>query len=230
MESANFCVNCGESFKVQKRVDASAVSGSKEKPDTSKGISSYTLIVLAFIAALAVILIIYNSNRRTLAEKLAQASTQQQSVQQQQQQPSMEMMQEIEQLKERAQNNPNDFDAQVELANNYFDINRYDQAVDYYLRAIAINDQNPNVLIDLGVSYFNSNMADSALIYVNKALELEPHHVQGLYNVGIIYYNIGQVDKAIQNWEHLIEVKGNTREAQAAEQFIQQIKSRNQQS
>lgn len=140
-------------------------------------------------------------------------------------QPSMEVMQQIQTLKTDWENNPQDFELNVNLGNAYFDISRFDKAVYYYNNAINQNRENPNVLIDLAVSYFNLNKADSALVFIEDALKMQPEHVYGLYNAGIIYYNIQRVDDAIAVWQRLINLHAGTREAEAAQEFLRQIET-----
>ncbi len=143
-------------------------------------------------------------------------------------QPSMEMMQKIQAMKDAWEADPAGYDTNVQLGNAYFDISRFDKAVFYYKNANAVRAGQPSVLIDLGVSYFNINKPDSALRFVEEALRVQPDHVFGLYNAGIIYYNLNKVDKAIAVWKKLISAHSESREAQAAKEFIKQIE--NQQS
>ncbi|MBD3223550.1 MAG: tetratricopeptide repeat protein [Caldithrix sp.] len=146
------------------------------------------------------------------------------------QQPTMEDMQRIEELKQIVTDSPEDFEAIIQLANNYFDVDDYNQAINYYQQALELEREHPNVLIDIGVAYFNMNNPDSALAYVEEALQVEPHHKQGLYNVGIIYYNMGQTKQAIDHWEELISLHGSTVEARNAREFIEELKKRMNQS
>lgn len=203
---------------------------SKKKAEAKQGINSYFIIALAFIFSLIVILLILNSNRHTLENKISQARRQQaQSTQQQQQQaqPSMQQMQEVQNLKQALAENPDDYELNVQLGNRYFDINRMDLAIDYYNNALNLKKDNIDVgvIIDLAVAYFNSNQPDSSLKYINRALDKQPAHIQGLYNAGVINYNLGNVDQAIAHWEKLILTNGNSEEARAARGFIAQIKS-----
>jgi len=134
--------------------------------------------------------------------------------------PSMEIMQDIQNLKSKLSSRPDDFDLNVAMGNNYFDISQFDKAVNYYRRALLVKQDQTNVLIDLGVCYFNMNKSDSALYFINRALEIRPDHPQGLYNKGVIYYNLKKNDEAKLVWEKLVAKYPETREAQAARDFI----------
>jgi len=86
-------------------------------------------------------------------------------------QPSMDMMKQIQILKDNWEKDPQSFEHNVNLGNAYFDISRFDQAVFYYRNAITQKGGNPNVSIDLAVSYFNLDKADSALFFIEDALQ-----------------------------------------------------------
>ena len=145
-------------------------------------------------------------------------------------QPSMEMMQKIQAMKDAWNAKPKDFNTNIQLANAYFDISRFDKAVFYYKNANRAKPNQPNILIDLGVSYFNISKPDSALLFIEKALQIQPDHVFGLYNAGIIYYNLNKIDDAIAVWKKLISAHSGSREAQAAEEFIKQIENQQKKS
>jgi len=183
------------------------------------------LVGAAFIFSIVIILLIFDSNSKTLQQKLNAGKTQVQNSNQSTDQPSMDMMRQIQKLKDAWNDNPRSYDANVQLGNAYFDISQFQRATFYYKNANLDKPGQPSVLIDLGVSYFNINKPDSALLFIEEALEVDPNHIYGLYNAGIIYYNVGQVDRAILVWQQLISSHSESREAQAAKEFIKQIES-----
>lgn len=138
--------------------------------------------------------------------------------------PDMEKMRHIQEIKDQLKADPNNTDLMIHLANNYFDIGRFDLAAIYYKKAIDHNLKQPEIFIDLGVSYFNLSKLDSALIFVNKALQLAPDHQLGLFNKGVIQYNMRQFDEAIATWNKLIKVHPESQEATTAKQFILEAK------
>lgn len=212
---ARFCNKCGSEFKVRK--------DKVKQSSTVAGIDSYYIIAAVFIAALIIILVIFNSNNTHLQKKQQAASQNNSAQTASSSQPSMEMMQQIQALKDAVKANPRDFAANVNLGNAYFDIGRFDRAVSYYKTANSIQGGQTSVLIDMGVSYFNLNKPDSSLLFINQALAISPDHIYGLYNSGIIYYNLNRVDEALAAWKKLISKHPNSREAQSAKEFIQKI-------
>ena len=218
---AKFCSQCGAPLK---REDKKAPrTGDKNKSAVS---NSYIVLGIAFLFALVIIMLIYKSNSEQLSQKIAKAgSAQQQQAQTGEGQPSMEMMKQIQELKDRWKANPTDFDLNVQLGNAYFDIGRFNRSISFYRNANKVNGNQPDILIDMGVAYFNLTKADSALYFIEKALQADPNHKLGLFNAGIIYYNLNRPADAIRLWKRLILKYAGTREAKAAQEYIKQVES-----
>ena len=223
-ENANFCQNCGTALqKVEQKKVSKTQKSAKKKINNTKS-NSYLVLTLAFVFALVIIFAIYENNRSSLEKKISQSSSGRSPQVENQSPQAQAMMQKVLDLRNALDADPDNYDLNVQMANNNFDIGRYDQALKYYKKAISLNNKNANVLIDMGVSYFNLNAMDSALIYMKQALDLQPNHPQGLYNTGIVYYNLGDFDNALKNWEKLIQNHSDSREAQSAIQFVEQLK------
>ncbi len=201
---------------------AKPAAGAKKGKALSYKFSSEALVVLAFIVAVIIVFAIYTDNSRLLAQKIAKTGA---SSQASPEQDSAKMMAFIQDLKSKAEQNPQDFKHNVDLANAYFDIQRFDQAAAYYRKAVRINAGDTNVLIDLGVSYFNTGQLDSALVSMQAALKINPDNSQGLYNSGIVLFNLERKDEAVKQWELLIKKHPDSQEAKAAGEYIGQIKS-----
>jgi tetratricopeptide (TPR) repeat protein len=121
------------------------------------------------------------------------------------QQPSMggmqppehiDIMKEIESLKALVQKDQSNYEALVRLGNLYFDAVKFPQASEYYSKAIAINDSDPNVITDLGICYRNSGDPKK-----------NPSHWQSYYNIVIVSLNdlqdIAAAEKAFQELEKI---------------------------
>lgn len=137
------------------------------------------------------------------------------------------MMKSIKQVLIELEEDPKNYNLIVQAGNVYFDIQQYNQALKYYIKAISIQ-VDENVLIDLGVCYFNLGKLDSALVTLEDALKHNPNHKKGLYNIGIVLYNLGHFNGALKNWQHLIYIHPNTEEADQVQQYINEIKNNTQ--
>ena len=132
------------------------------------------------------------------------------------QQPSMggmqppehiDIMKEIESLKALVQKDQSNYEALVRLGNLYFDAVKFPQASEYYSKAIAINDSDPNVITDLGICYRNSGDPKKAIELFEKAARKNPSHWQSYYNIVIVSLNdlqdIAAAEKAFQELEKI---------------------------
>ncbi|EHO43334.1 Tetratricopeptide TPR_1 repeat-containing protein [Caldithrix abyssi DSM 13497] len=217
VEDANFCPKCGAKIK----------DNLKAAPVSEGGLSRKAIVALSatFIFSLIVVLLILSSNRETLKSRMS-SQMQRQGSPMEQNHPDMEKMRQIQELKDRLKQEPENGQLMVHLANSYFDIGRFDLAKIYYKKAIEHQVKTPEVFIDIGVSYFNLAKLDSALMYVDEALKLEPDHRLGLYNKGVIEYNLNKFQNAIITWEKLIKVYPESKEATTVKQFIEEAKKR----
>ncbi|MGD9899978.1 MAG: tetratricopeptide repeat protein [Calditrichaceae bacterium] len=224
---AVYCMKCGKKLVVSvKKTDKATGSGKKAKKETP--VNSYTIIAVAFIFSVIIILIIFRSNRMRLTEKLEAAGIVNTQSAAQGIEANSDVMNHLREIQQALLNDPDNYDLNIQAGNNYFDIGRFESAIVHYKQALKTKSTDSNVLIDLGVSLYNINQPDSSLFYMNRALEINPNHLQGLYNTGIVSYNIGKVDAAVSVWQKLISIHPDSREAEAAKQFIEQIKNESQ--
>ena len=129
-------------------------------------------------------------------------------------------------LKVVADKDPKNVAARKQLANLYFDAERYPEAITWYEQAFALDPKSPDVSTDLGVSYYYSNDADKALAQFDTSLALDPKHVKTLLNQGIVRA-FGKQDMAgaTVSWQKVVDVAPGTPEAAAAQRALESLKS-----
>jgi tetratricopeptide (TPR) repeat protein len=119
---------------------------------------------------------------------------------------------------------PNNAGAHVQLANTYFDAQRYDDAIKWYEQSIKLDPKNVDASTDLGVSYFYSNKIDEALRQFDYSLKLNPTHTKTLLNQGIVLaFGKRDLKGATLAWEKVVQLAPDSPEAQAAKQGLQGI-------
>lgn len=129
-------------------------------------------------------------------------------------------------LKTIADQDPKSVKARVDLANLYFDAERYPEAITWYEQAFALDSKSPDVSTDLGVSYYYTNQVDKALAQFDKSLKLDPKHVKTLLNVGIVRaFGKEDMKGATEAWQQVVDLAPGTQEAMAAQRAIDSIKS-----
>ncbi len=114
----------------------------------------------------------------------------------------------------------------VELANLYFDAERYDDAIKWYEEALKLEPNDVNVSTDLGVCYYYTNQPDKALAQFEKSLKLDPKHGKTLLNVGIVRaFGKQDLDGASQAWQQVIKLAPDSPEGQAAKRALDSLQS-----
>jgi tetratricopeptide (TPR) repeat protein len=117
----------------------------------------------------------------------------------------------------------------VQLANLYFDAERYDDAITWYTEAQALLPNDVNVSTDLGVCYYYTNQPDKALAQFDRSLKLDANHAKTLLNVGIVRaFGKQDLDGATQAWQKVLQVAPDSPEAQAAKRALDTLQSAHQ--
>src|SRR5262249_27087835 len=129
-------------------------------------------------------------------------------------------------LKSVAEREPSSVKPRIDLANLYFDAERYDDSIKWYAEALKLQPNDVNVSTDLGVSYYYTNQADKALAQFEHSLKIDPNHAKTLLNLGIVRaFGKQDLDGAAQAWQQVIKLAPNSPEAQAAKRALDSLQS-----
>ena len=125
-----------------------------------------------------------------------------------------------------AQREPSNAKPRVDLANLYFDAEKYDDAIKWYNDAVKLEPNDPNVSTDLGVAYYYTNQPDKALEQFDHSLKLDPKHVKTLLNQGIVRaFGKQDLEGATASWEEVMKVAPDSPEGQAAKRALDSLRS-----
>ncbi len=114
----------------------------------------------------------------------------------------------------------------VELANLYFDAQKFDDAIKWYEAALKLNPNDVNVSTDLGVSYYYTNNPDKALAQLDRSLKIDPKHAKTLLNIGIVKAFAKQdLEGASKAWQQVIQLAPDSPEGQAAKRALDTFQS-----
>ncbi|MCB1037375.1 MAG: tetratricopeptide repeat protein [Acidobacteria bacterium] len=103
----------------------------------------------------------------------------------------------VQELQARLQQDPNDTDAILRLANLNFDISNWSRAKELYDRYLELEPGDPNILSDMGVCLRNMQEFDQALAAFDRALEKTPDHWLSRFNKAIVLgIDMGEYDQA----------------------------------
>lgn len=134
-------------------------------------------------------------------------------------------MQKLAEYKARIEKDPKDIEALVFMGNANYDIQRFEKAKEFYLKALEVDPNNTHVRTDLASSYRSLGETDQALEELNKVLKADPKHEVALYNSGIILLNDkNDAEKATAAWEKLVQLKPNDPLSQELKKQISELK------
>ena len=132
----------------------------------------------------------------------------------------------VQTLRTVATNDPKNARSRVDLANLFFDAERYDEAIKWYEEALKIEPRNVDVSTDLGVSYYYLNQPDRALKQFDYSLSVDPKHAKTMLNLGIVRaFGKQDLEGAAAAWRQVIQIAPQSREAQAAQRALDSMKS-----
>jgi tetratricopeptide (TPR) repeat protein len=129
-------------------------------------------------------------------------------------------------FKTMADREPTNPKPRIELANLYFDSEKYDDAIKWYGEALKLAPNDVNVSTDLGVSYYYTNQADKALEQFSHSLQLDPKHAKTLLNVGVVKaFGKQDLPGAEEAWQKVVQLAPDSPEAQAAKRALDSLRS-----
>jgi tetratricopeptide (TPR) repeat protein len=103
---------------------------------------------------------------------------------------------------DRARNEPNDFAAQMKAAGLYYQIKRYESALEFYERAQKIKPNDFDTLTSLGNVTFDLNRYPEAARWYEQALKLRPNDANVRTDLGLTYFlrEPRDLDRAISTY------------------------------
>jgi len=127
-------------------------------------------------------------------------------------------------LEKQAQSQPSNVAVRLELANMYYDAQRFDIAATWYEQLLKLDPHNVDASTDLAVCYHYQGQHDRALAQIDKSLQIDPKHTKTLLNQGIIRaWGKNDLEGAAKSWQRLIEVAPNSEDAKRAQQGLDGI-------
>jgi tetratricopeptide (TPR) repeat protein len=119
---------------------------------------------------------------------------------------------------------PKNVDAVIRLGNTYFDAEHWDEAIEWYKRAVELDPKNADASTDLGVSLYYTNKPDEALAQFERSLKIDPKHTKTLLNKGIVLaFGKQDLKAAAVEWEKVVTLAPTSAEGQAARRALEGI-------
>jgi tetratricopeptide (TPR) repeat protein len=136
-----------------------------------------------------------------------------------------EKRQRLEQLQQWVARDSNNFAAVLELANLYYDLGRFAEAVPLYRRYVAADPAAAEVRIDYASALFASGQEEAGIAELQRVLERFPDHPIALFNLGVFWAQQGKWEQARQMFERLIRLHPQLSLSERARQALRTIDS-----
>ncbi len=121
---------------------------------------------------------------------------------------------------------PKNAGAAVQLANVYFDAEKFDDAIGWYRKALDLNPSDPDASTDLGVSYYYTNRTDEALAQFEKSLAMDAKHTKTMLNKGIVLaFGKQDITGATAEWQRVVDLAPDSPEGAAAKRALEGVAS-----
>ena len=107
-----------------------------------------------------------------------------------------------------------------------YNLDRADEALDCYDKALDINSRNAEVWNNKGSVLYNLDRADEALDCYDEALGINPQNADAWYNKGAALLNLSRTEEAILAFQKFIKFAPlqYVTDVKKIEEFIQQLK------
>ena len=139
--------------------------------------------------------------------------------------PPAEVMEKLTELQDWAQTHPQDSQVRITLGNTYYDMGRFDGALNWYEEALQLEPDNVDVRTDLGTAYLYTGNPIKAVEHYKRSLEMDPDHIQTLQNISVAYLSTGNYGEAIGHLEWLLESYPDYPQSKEIEQQIEHIRT-----
>ena len=214
-QDAKFCPECGAKLTVEKGKKVPEPAGRSAGGDSR---DRMLLWAVTLVALVVVIIYVYPYFIQSPAPE-----HQHNNAPAANQPPPMDQAK-YQELKAAVDANPNGPEENIQLANFLFDNHRFQEAINYYQKALRLDPRNVNVIVDVGVAYFNLQNYQEAEKYFQRALEIDPEQPNALYNLGIVRAQLGDMQGVIEVWNKLIKVAPESQLARNARQMLEKKK------
>ena len=100
--------------------------------------------------------------------------------------PPLNLDSTIKAFEDAAAQNPQDPEPVLRLANLLYDNRRFQDAVQWYQKALKLDPKNVNARTDLGTAYFSLGRPQDALKEYKQSLQIAPRHEPTIFNLIVV--------------------------------------------
>ncbi|MFQ5480269.1 MAG: tetratricopeptide repeat protein [Thermodesulfobacteriota bacterium] len=130
----------------------------------------------------------------------------------------------IADLEARLREKPDDEKAIYSLADTYFSLKRFDEAIGYYKKLLTLTPDNTDVYNDLGLSLHYLGKSREAVSALEDGIKKNPYNQRIWLTKGfVLAYGIGDLTKAGEAWKKARGIDPASSVGKAADNYLTQI-------
>lgn len=138
---------------------------------------------------------------------------------------SIELMEQIEDLKQLVREDQKNPTPWLKLGNIYFLHNRYREAMEAYRQYLSIKPDDPDVRTNIGIMLRGLGDFDGAIDELRKAAQNYPNHANSRFHLGVVLLNDKKdVKGAINAWEDYLRVESKGERANLVRVQVERLK------
>jgi tetratricopeptide (TPR) repeat protein len=120
-------------------------------------------------------------------------------------------MAEVTEAVKKAEEQPDNFDAQLQAGDLYYEIQRFDQAAKFYERASKLRPDVYEAAVKAGNAYFDAEQYETAEKYYVAALAKNPDDINVRTDLGLTFYlrQPPNIDRAISEYQTSLKKNPN---------------------
>ena len=131
---------------------------------------------------------------------------------------------EIKSLVDKVSSNPEDSQAQLQLANLKHDSGMFESAIINYKKYLEANPSDADARVDMGVCYFGLKNYTEAITEMKKAIQYNPKHQLAFINLGIVSLSAGSLDEAKKYWQKAVDLDPGSENGLKAKELLESHK------
>ena len=134
--------------------------------------------------------------------------------------------QQIDNLRSLAKMNPGKADGWIALGNALMDTQQFNEAIDAYQKALALDPKNVDVRVDMGTCNRNAGKPDVAIAEFRRAIKLNPNHLNAHRNLGVVLaFDMKDRAAGIKEFEKLLALAPNAPDSAQIKAVIEELKA-----
>ncbi len=130
----------------------------------------------------------------------------------------------LSELKARLAENPNDGELHARLGDVYFGMQRFDEAIGYYKKAIELNPDDVDSYNDMGLSYHYKGNTVEGLKFINEGIAKNPYYQRIWLTKGfLLAYGLGNRKEATEAWQKAVTLDPDSPVGKAANAYLEEF-------